>query len=130
MLAQFYLPIKLLHVTCVALSISLFLLRGFWMMRGSPLLHSRFARIVPHVVDTLLLASAIALTVIIRQYPFVHAWLTAKVLGLVLYIALGMVALKYGRTRGVRFAAFVAAVLVFVWIVRTARLHAPWLIPV
>ena len=91
---------------------------------------SRFSRIVPHVVDTFLLASAIGLMVLIGQYPFAQGWLTGKLIGLVLYIVLGTVALKRGRTRVVRGAAFVAAVAVFVWIGMTARMHSLWLIPV
>jgi uncharacterized membrane protein SirB2 len=64
---------------------------------------------------------------IIRQWPFYQDWLTAKVIGLVIYIVLGTIALKRGRTMRVRLVAFFSAVAVFLWIVATARLHAPWL---
>jgi uncharacterized membrane protein SirB2 len=77
-------------------------------------------RITPHVVDTALLASAIALAVMIRQYPLVNSWLTAKTLGLVAYIGLGTIALKRGRTRGLRIAAFCGALLVFAYIIAVA----------
>lgn len=113
-------------MAAAAVSLFLFLLRGFWMIAESPRLGSRFARVVPHVVDTVLLASAVALAVSIRQYPFVHQWLTAKVLALVAYILLGTIALKRGGTRGLRIVAFIAAVAVFLWIVQTARLHGVW----
>ena len=97
------------------------------MITSSPLLHTRFARVVPHVVDTVLLASAIGLVVMLRQYPFMQPWLTAKVLGLLVYIGLGTIALKRGRTRPIRIAALASAIVVFVWIVATARGHSPWL---
>lgn len=122
-----YLALKYLHVTSAAVSLSLFLVRGLWMMMRSPRLQSRFARVVPHVVDTLLLGSAVALSIYIHRYPFVDDWLTAKVVAVVVYIVLGTIALKRGRTPGVRIAAFIAALAVFLWIAKTARLHALWL---
>ena len=78
-----YLLLKHLHVTCVVLSISGFVMRGVWMMRESPWLQKKWVRVAPHVIDTILLGSAILLTMQIRQYPFVRGWLTAKVLALI-----------------------------------------------
>jgi len=115
-----YYAIKHLHVTCVALSAAGFLLRGLWMMTGSPLLQHRLTRVLPHVIDSLLLLSAITLAVMIQQYPFAAGWVTAKVLGLLAYILLGTLALKRGRTMGIRITAFTAALLVYAWIVSVA----------
>ncbi|WP_345792679.1 SirB2 family protein [Thauera sp. JM12B12] len=115
-----YYAIKHLHVTCVALSAAGFLLRGLWMMTGSPLLQHRLTRVLPHVIDSLLLLSAITLAVMIQQYPFAAGWVTAKVLGLLAYILLGTLALKRGRTMGMRITAFTAALLVYAWIVSVA----------
>jgi len=123
---SWYPAIKHIHLTAVALTLILFCVRGAWMLLDSPMLRRTWVRVVPHIVDTVLLASAIALAVMLRQYPFVHGWLTAKVLALVAYIALGTVALKRGRSKGVRLAAFVAALVVFAYIVRTALRHDPW----
>jgi len=115
-----YILLKYVHVSCVALSGAGFVLRGAWMMRASSMLARRWVRITPHVVDTVLLASAIALALLIGQYPLTDAWLTAKVLGLLAYIVLGMVALRRGRTRAVRITAFFGALLVFAYIVAVA----------
>lgn len=115
-----YFAIKHLHVTCVVLSALGFLLRGYWMISGSPLLKSLPARVMPHLIDSALLLSAITLAVLIQQYPFEAAWVTAKVIGLLAYIVLGTVALKRGRTRSQRIAAFVAALSVYAWIVSVA----------
>ena len=104
-----YLLVKQVHVICAALSIAGFTLRGALMLRDSALLQTRFARIAPHVVDTLLLASAVALAWQSGQYPFAQSWLTAKLLALLAYIVLGTIALKRGRTRTVRSVAFVLA---------------------
>lgn len=120
-----YIALKHLHVTFVALSGLLFLVRGIWMLRASPRLQQRWARIVPHVVDTLLLASAIGLAVVSHQYPGQMPWLTAKVLALVAYIVLGAVALKRGRTQGVRTAAFIGALACFAYIVAVAVTKNP-----
>jgi uncharacterized membrane protein SirB2 len=120
-----YVSIKHLHIACAALSLAFFVVRGAWMLRGSPLLQARWVRIAPHVVDTVLLGSAIALAVMIGNAPLTHAWLTAKVLGLVAYVVLGTIALKRGRTRRIRAAAFVAALLVFGYIVSVAVTKSP-----
>lgn len=118
-----YLALKHLHVTCVVVSGCGFFLRGIWMLVDSPWLTRRWMKIAPHVVDTLLLGSAIGLSLTLQQYPFVHAWVTAKVLGLMAYIGLGTVALKRGRTKGWQIVAWLAALLVFAYIVSVARTH-------
>lgn len=120
-----YVALKHLHVTCVVLSILGFALRGVWMLVGSALLEHRLTRVLPHVVDSLLLLSAIAMAVMIGQYPFVAGWLTAKVLGLLAYIVLGAVALRRGRTLALRAAALAAALTVYAWIVSVALLKSP-----
>ena len=119
-MAATYTVLKYLHVSCVVLSGTGFVLRGVWMMQISPMLARRWVRVVPHVVDTVLLTSAIALAVMSEQYPLVHGWLTAKVIGLIAYIVLGAIALKHGHTRGIRITAFCGALLVFAYIVAAA----------
>lgn len=115
-----YLAVKHLHMGCAALSGSLFLVRGVWMLRASPMLQQRWVRIAPHIIDTALLASALVLVFWSGQYPFAQPWLGAKVCALVLYIVLGTVALKRGRTPQVRALAFGAALLTFLYIVAVA----------
>lgn len=120
-----YIALKHIHVTFVALSGALFLLRGMWMLADSANLQRRWVKIVPHIVDTLLLASAIGLAVMSQQYPLQMHWLSAKVVALVAYIVLGAVALKYGRTKSVRTTAFVAALACFAYIVAVAVTRNP-----
>ena len=115
-----YYLVKNLHVTCVVLSATGFLLRGSWMISGNPLLQHRLTRVLPHIIDSTLLLSAITLAVMIEQYPFSAGWVTAKVVGLLAYILLGTLALKRGRTRQVRLVALAAAILVYAWIVSVA----------
>lgn len=120
-----YLLIKHLHVTCVALSGLGFCLRGVWMLRESPLLQRRMARIAPHVIDSLLLASAVTLAVMSHQYPFAQGWLTAKLGGLLAYIGLGTMALKRGKTKAQRTVFFGLALLAFGYIVGVALSRNP-----
>src|SRR5690349_2912900 len=108
-----YLLLKEIHVTAVVLSLTGFAARGVLMMCDSPWLNARFVRIAPHVIDTVLLVSAIWLAIQIQQYPFVHGWLTAKVLALIAYIVVGAVALRRGRTKTIRVTAFFTALVVF-----------------
>lgn len=121
-----YLLLKTVHISCVASSYILFFLHGIWSLNGSAIMHQRWVKIVPHVVDTLLIVSAITLAISIHQYPFTDAWLTAKVIALLLYIGLGFVALKYGRGKTVRLSAWIMAQLVFTYIVLVAISHNPW----
>ena len=124
-----YLLLKQVHVASAFLSIAGFAARGVLMLRDSRLLQSRFARIAPHVVDTVLLASAVALAWQSGQYPFAQSWLTAKVVALLAYIALGTVALKRGRTKTVRAIAFAAALAAALYIVAVALARNPFPFP-
>jgi len=116
-----YTTLKTLHVTTAALSIAGFALRFTWMIAGSPLLAARAARVLPHIVDTLLLASAIALAAMAGVAPWTAGWLGFKVIALLAYIVLGSFALKRGRTRGGRIGSGAAAIAVFAAIVWVAR---------
>ena len=129
-LASYYVEIRTLHVGCVALSGSLFAVRGAFRLAEVRAAHHRVLRVSSYVIDSVLLLAAVLLMLIVHQYPFQSAWLTAKVLLLVLYITLGIVALRGARTRAGRMNAFAAALLTFAFIVGVAITHDPagWLI--
>ena len=120
-----YALLKLVHVSCAGLSVSGYIVRGVWMLQESPRLQAGWVRVTPHIIDTILLASAITLAFRIEQYPFVHGWLTAKVVALVAYIGLGMIGLKRGRTRTLRLTAWIAALVTFGYIVAVALTRSP-----
>ncbi len=103
-----------------------FMLRWSWRISGSPLAHLRLTKIAPHVIDTLFLAAGVALTFTIHQYPFYSDWLTAKIIGLLAYIVLGMFAMSAKLSRPWRVAAFLAAISIFGWIVSVALSKSPW----
>jgi len=118
--------LKLVHVGCAVVSATGFIARGIWMLAGSPLLTARPTRILPHVVDTVLLVTAILLALRLHQYPFVHGWLTAKVLALLAYIVLGSIALKRGHTRRIRIGALAAALAMLAYIFAVAMSRNPF----
>ena len=122
-----YLALKYLHVTCVVLSGLGFSLRGWWMLVDSPRLKTRLARVVPHVIDSVLLGSALVMAWQSSQYPFAHSWLTAKFFGLLAYILCGTMALKRARTKGRRVVFLVLALLAYAYIVGVALTRNPLL---
>jgi uncharacterized membrane protein SirB2 len=123
MLATYYTDFRLLHISCVMLSGMLFTSRGLLRMKNSPHANHRALRLASYVIDTTLLLAAVVLMQIIHQYPFVDAWLTAKVLLLVLYIVLGLLTLKWSRTSYTRGVAFAGALVTFGAIVAVALAH-------
>ena len=118
--ADAYLYVRTLHIACAVVSIAGFALRGALMLADSPTLHKQWVRVAPHVVDTGLLASAAWLAWFLGQVPFVHDWITAKIAALLAYIVLGSIALKRGKTKGVRAGAFAAALAAVAYIVAVA----------
>ena len=121
-----YLLLKPVHVATVVLTFVLFVVRGLWMLRAPQRLQHGWVRVVPHVIDTVLLASGVGLAVLIHQYPGTSGWLSAKIVGLVVYIVLGTYALRRGRTRRARAGYWVAALAVFAYIVAVAVTHDPF----
>jgi uncharacterized membrane protein SirB2 len=117
--------LKTLHMTLAALTFVSFTLRGVGMLRESPWRRQRWARVLPHIVDTLLFATGITLMIVIRQYPGTVPWITAKLLAVLVYIGLGMVALRFGRRKSIRAAAWIAALIVFGYIYAVAVTRNP-----
>ncbi len=90
------------------------------MLAESAWLNHPLTRTLPHIIDTMLLGSAVGLVILTRQYPIYETWLNAKIIGLVLYIVIGSIALKRGKTTSIRFAALFCAAATFVYIVAVA----------
>ncbi len=120
-----YYLIKHLHVTAVSLSITLFLIRAYWSITGSSLLQARIVRILPHVVDTVLLVCGVILAAMIGPN---QPWILTKIVLLLVYIGVGTIAIKRGKTRRTRAIAALVSVAVFAYIVGVAIHHdsASW----
>ncbi len=115
-----YLMVKHIHMTAIAVSFLLLVLRFIWVMSNSGMMSKKWVKVVPHVIDTVLLASAITLCILLAQYPLYNGWLTEKVIGLIAYILLGLFALKLGKNKVIKSVAFVGAVAVFAMIGKIA----------
>ena len=122
-----YLTLKSVHAGSAFASLTLFVTRGAWMMSAPERLQQRWVKVVPHVVDTVLLASAIVLVWQLGGLvPLkTQSWLVAKIVALLAYVVLGSIALKRGRTRAIRLVAFFAAIAVFGYIVSVAIEKSP-----
>lgn len=121
-----YFVIKHLHVTSAAISIVFFLLRSYWSVIGSGLLQRRVVKVLPHIIDTVLLVCGVILAIMIGPW---QSWIMAKIVALLLYIGVGMVAIRRGRTPGGRAVAALIATAIFFYIVGVALAHNPmsWL---
>ncbi len=119
-----YMALKHSHMLFATLSVLLLLVRFALSFTNSTLLQTKFLKIVPHVVDTLLLLSAVWLMFTISQYPFTSPWLTEKVIGVAAYIALGFMALK-GRTTALRAIALLGALGWLGLVIRVAITKTP-----
>lgn len=119
-LGQHYIAIKHVHMLCVVLSLSFFTLRAAWGFTGSPLLSKRWVKISPHIIDTILLLSAIALASVYTQFSFMPAWISAKIIGLVFYITFGILMFRASKNVAQRMAFFTLASLSFLYILAVA----------
>jgi uncharacterized membrane protein SirB2 len=117
------------HLASAMLSLGGFVTRGVWMLRTSPRLRAPLTRVLPHVIDTLLLFSGLWLAFRLRLSPLQHPWFAAKLVAVAVYIGFGMLALRHGRTKRVRATAFVVALMIFLYILSVALTHrvAPYL---
>ena len=122
---EFYPQIKFVHVLCVILSGSLFALRGGLMLMCSRFTNHVALRMLSYTIDTTLLTAALMLITLLHQYPFVQAWLTVKVVLLVVYIVLGVFALRRARSRRAQIACYFAALGIYAFIISVAIAHHP-----
>lgn len=125
-----YFALKHMHILTAFLSVSLFILRYWWQYRGSAMSTKRWVRIVPHINDTILLGTGVALVVITHFYPFTPqgAWLTEKLFGVIIYIVLGFIALgRRPRSQQVRWIAFLLGLVVMYIVIKLATTKIPLL---
>ncbi|MEL4438118.1 SirB2 family protein [Shewanella algae] len=114
-----YPAVKHLHMTLIAVSVLLFIVRFVLKLRQSAIMDKKLLKVGPHVIDTFLLLSGLTLCFMIKQYPFVDPWMTEKIGAVVAYILLGVMALKSNRNLIFRIFAFLGALG---WVVYGAKL--------
>lgn len=106
-----YEGLKHFHLLTIVISATLLSVRYALMMANSKLLDKKFLKVFPHINDTALLLSGIALIFITGFIPFTDAapWLTEKLTCVLAYIALGLFALKLGKNKLLRTFSFFGA---------------------
>ena len=121
-----YPTLKIIHMSLAGISVAGFVARALPALARDRLAARRWLRTAPHVVDTLLLATGVWLAVLAGWRPLAHPWLGWKLYWLVVYIVLGLFAMRVTLPRGVRVAAFVAALVVIAQLIATAITKSPW----
>jgi len=119
-----YLTLKHIHVAFVALSLLTFLVRGVWLFVDSAMLGERWVKLLPHVVNTILLASGIALAMYLSMSPGNQPWLMAKIVGLIAYVGLGVAAFRASGPTA-RKLLWTSALVAFAFIVSVAVRKTP-----
>jgi uncharacterized membrane protein SirB2 len=117
--------LKHLHISLAMLSIGGFFLRGIWHSLDSPLARAPFTRWLPHLVDTLLLISALGLLYGYQWQPLYQPWLHAKLVALLLYIGLGVYAFRIAPTKTQRSCAWLLAFTSALYIIAVAITKTP-----
>ena len=122
---EFYPQIKHAHIGLVMVSVALFALRGAAVQAGMRWPRARSVRLASYAIDTGLLAAGLALVAILPGGLFANGWLAAKLALLVLYVVLGVYAMRRARSRGGRLLCYLAALATFAMIYGIARTHHP-----
>lgn len=123
--AEVYSPLKQAHVALVSASGLLFAVRGAAVVAGQAWPGRLVWRRLSVAVDSLLLCAGASLWWLLQLHPLHDTWLGIKLAALLGYIVLGSLALKRGRTPAVRALCFVAALVLFLWMVSVAHSHHP-----
>lgn len=119
--------LKHIHALFALASLLGFVLRGIWLLRDSPLFKAKLTKILPHIIDTGLLLSAGLLLHHYQWNPLDHAWLTAKIIALFLYIGLGLMAFRFCKTPSTRLASWLGALMTICYIIGVAVTKSPTL---
>jgi uncharacterized membrane protein SirB2 len=101
-----YLALKHIHVTLVVISVLFFILRFFWRSIDAQVAKQKWVKIAPHIIDTLLLVSIVAL--LWQGLMLGSAWYMQKTIGLIGYIVFGIIAMR-ASTPVWRYTAFFVA---------------------
>lgn len=121
----YYVPIKSIHIISVLASGGLFFLRGLLVLSGRSWAMSAPLRYLSYGIDSVLLTAALMLATMLPGAVFANGWLSVKLLLLLVYIVLGSIALKRGRTPRMRWLCFTTALLVYGFMLSVARMHQP-----
>jgi uncharacterized membrane protein SirB2 len=118
--------VKLIHISSVVLSALFFFSRGVVMIGNPAFVGRRWVKRTAESIDTVLLLSGVGLVWLTGQMPWQEAWLGAKLGALLLYIVMGMVAFHWGKSRTIKIAFWIGAVMVYLYMISVALNRSPW----
>ena len=117
--------LKYVHIVAVAVSFALFFVRGLWVMRSYPPPQEAWVRHLPHLVDAVLVASALMVLGGKLTHGWPGDWFSTKLVCIAAYAILAFVVLKFSRSLGLRILAWVGAMAIFLFVTTVAVLHHP-----
>lgn len=118
-----FMAFKHLHMTVAILSVLFLILRFAYGMRSAAHLNKAWLRVLPHVVDGLLILSVIGMLATLGITPFSAPWLTEKLVAFILYVTfsvLTLLALRGRIHRSMSIPAFSLAVVSWLWLIHVA----------
>jgi len=126
---EFYPQIKQFHILLALLSGAIFALRGAFALAGMRWPQALPVKWLSYTIDTCLLTAALMLLTILPWAMFANGWLLTKIVLIVVYVVLGVFAMRPGRRQRTRALCYAVALLVFATIYGIARAHHPlgWL---
>jgi uncharacterized membrane protein SirB2 len=120
-----YSLVKTFHIICVIVSLSGFVIRGILKLVDAKIIHHKLVKVLPHIVDTLLLISAITLVIMSGMYPWLVSWVAVKLVALVAYIIAGTIFMRSEAKGSVQYSWFMVSVLIAAYIVLVALSKSP-----
>jgi uncharacterized membrane protein SirB2 len=119
-----YIVLKYLHIVAVATSFALFFLRGLWVLGAYPPTQEKWARMLPHAVDAVLLLSAVGMLAMTPEHGW-PGWMTVKIGLLLGYVLIGLYTLHSARSMQQKLIGLVLALLIYLFITTIAVMHHP-----
>ena len=123
---EFYPTIRSIHILAVMLSGSFFAVRGALALAGQSWPYHAASRWSSWIIDTVLLTAAAMLFSMLPGVVFANGWLTVKIVLVVIYILLGILAMRRTSRRSARTLCYVLALCVFGTVISIARAHHPY----
>ncbi len=121
-MSEYYLTFKHIHMSCAYLSVALLITRIFLSVAKPAVLQQTWAKVLPHVIDTVLLTCAILMVMVLGPH---HPFILVKIILLLLYIACGYITLKVANTLTGKLIGTALSLTIFFIIVGVAKYKSP-----
>jgi uncharacterized membrane protein SirB2 len=106
--------IKLIHIIFILTSLASFIARIALSVFKPSILQIKIFKIAPHIIDTVLLVSGIALVIQGNWLEGEFGWILSKLILLLVYIVFGVMAMRFSNYK--RWLAFTGAITCYIFI--------------